>query len=648
MNLRNINIRIIRHVMCFYLILVLQSAKCQWNIFHYENIKLDSQSIIPNNAESIDGYLFFDTSFDFKAKVQRRAFNPLVDGNKVWFKVLSDEKQPLKKTLYFNLYTDNLSGILVRIYENENNYAESYVHFNSEGYQLPFEIALKNIKKDVDSLLLFAKNRKEPKFPLFACYPIVKDKTKGSKLLVGEANIYQKKETKKPSEANWFYEITGKNENKITNQPITDIGDNFPLVSYGDFVNYRGGDFNFQFENLESDSLIIQLSTLELLKNIFLKYPYYNKPYLSKNKTITEIENIIKSDLSFQSKIHFLKEIADNFHDAHFYLRIITSKTQNITTPLILKKIGNRIQVVGLRDTSLNSNISLGDRIFSINNNDPEMLVNKLSSNYFGKDEQRNELAVSHLVEREIGASVDNIVFEKSDGTKYRTEIKYNKKFPAPKRFIPEHFGFKKLKNNWSYLKMNKWDRGDWIRFFNLKDTLKEKEGIVFDLRGNPGGFETEVIKIASSFVNSPMLYSSHIYGNVDNEQVFHSIIKPNEFLDLSKLRVIILVDNRTACAAEAFTLFLKEATGAIIIGSSDTAGAYSTVYNFNLPYDLVVSANILSKTSFLEEQRIIENHSIQPDIKVKIDNYQDLYGYEDKVLQEALKMIDRSMSNIN
>src|SRR5699024_6863512 len=129
---------------------------------------------------------------------------------------------------------------------------------------------------------------------------------------------------------------------------------------------------------------------------------------LSKNKTITEIENIIKSDLSFQSKIHFLKEIADNFHDAHFYLRIITSKTQNITTPLILKKIGNRIQVVGLRDTSLNSNISLGDRIFSINNNDPEMLVNKLSSNYFGKDEQRNELAVSHLVEREIGASVDN------------------------------------------------------------------------------------------------------------------------------------------------------------------------------------------------------------------------------------------------
>jgi C-terminal processing protease CtpA/Prc len=44
-----------------------------------------------------------------------------------------------------------------------------------------------------------------------------------------------------------------------------------------------------------------------------------------------------------------------------------------------------------------------------------------------------------------------------------------------------------------------------------------------------------------------------------------------------------------------------------------------------------------------LSENKTLEYQGIEPDILVNLDRYSDLYGYEDKVLNTAFKLIDRS-----
>ena len=157
------------------------------------------------------------------------------------------------------------------------------------------------------------------------------------------------------------------------------------------------------------------------------------------------------------------------------------------------------------------------------------------------------------------------------------------------------------------------------------------------DLRGNPGGFEIEAIKIASCFIKHPFEYCTQKYSTANKVYAGKTIIKPNTFMNLADSKVIILVDNKTACASESFTMMLKKTNAAVIVGSANTSGSFSTVYSFHLPENISLSANVLSKTYVTNEHNILENKGINPDVLVSINSYSDLYGYNDKVLEAAM-----------
>lgn len=650
MNLFVCKMRIVGYpafLLCFTFLATALFGQSQWKILHYEGRKDNVISLLLSGKNLKDGYTFFGTSFDYNENVITKGYEPFLQ-NVSWNVTLNKQVSSNKRCLYLNLYTINVSMLKVHVFENDSTCYEQRFYFPKDGYQLPFEWMLNESRKKGDTLCKNVYDYKPGSAPLFTAEIVLKDSSMPYKFVAGDAKMYEKNYVKKPSQGYFFYELTKKRENQLPDYIRRKFGNAYPLEQDADFISFKGSSYSFELEQKDIDSTSKQKATLQLIRYIFHKYLYYKEHALNEQEILASIDKIINDSLSFNNKIALLSKKAKELHDAHFYFNRGDGIKKDIISPLILKRINGVIQIVGFRDVRLENKISLGDRIHSINDIACDRFVDSLSNDYFGDLSERQELAISHLLEKPINSSPYIITIKKTDGTLYKVKLDYDEKFPAPEKFRPEHFGFYRLEDNWVYLKINKWDRGDWIKFYNLKDSIKNANGIVFDLRGNPGGFSIEAISIASCFLKKPFVYSTQTYTMYDTVYSGKTIMKPNSFLNLSNKKVIILVDNKTACASESFAVVLKKIKGATIIGASKTGSSFSTVYSLQLPESINLFANVLSKTYILNEGKTIEYAGIVPDIFVDINKYTDLYGYDDRVLKTALEMIDRSSTYIN
>ena len=219
-------------------------------------------------------------------------------------------------------------------------------------------------------------------------------------------------------------------------------------------------------------------------------------------------------------------------------------------------------------------------------------------------------------------------------------QVSYNEKLKVPENFKPVHGKFE-IMDSWSYFRLNSWNSGDWIRFYNHKDDLQKTEGIIFDLRGNPGGLEIEVLRLASAFVHRLTTSHNMSYTYTSGEEITYSnLLKPNKYLNLSNKQVIVLIDNKTACGSEIFISILKHTLGEKmrVIGASSTAGSFSNLNIFHLPFGIEFYTNVLSTPKPAGNIQI-EAVGIEPDIYIPLFSYKDLFPYEDRVLSEALKI---------
>jgi len=634
--------RCFRLLLCFTFLITTFIGQSQWKVFDYEEKKENVKLLLPSEKYLKDGYTFFGTSFSFDENVITKGYEPF-SHNTLWEVTINEPASSNKRCLYFNLYAVNVSMLKVHVCENDSTCYEQKFSFLKEGYQLPFEWTLNESSKISNTS---GYGHRTGSLPLLTATITLRDSSKPYKLVVGDAKVYEKSYVKKPSQGYFFYELTGKKENQLRNYIRKKFGNAYPLKQDVDFISFRGGPYNFELEQNNIDSVARQKATLQLIRYIFKKYPYYNEHALNEQEILTSIDEIIADSLAFKDKIALLDKKAKELHDGHFYFKI--EKELNISSPLIVKRINGVIQIVGIRDVRLENKIDLGDKVYAINNTISDRFIDSLSNDYFGDLSERQELAISHLLEKRINSSPYTVTLEKPDSRLYKIRLFYDKQFPAPNKFRPEHFGFYRLEDNWAYLKINKWDKGDWIKFYNLKDSINNAHGIVFDLRGNPGGVGMEAILIASCFLKKPFVYSIQTYSMHDKIYSGETILKPNSFLNLSKIKVIILVDNKTACASESFAAILKKINGATIVGASKTGSSFSTLYSLKLPENINLFTNVLIKNYILAEKKIIEYAGIVPDIFVNINKYTDLYGYDDKVLKTAQKIIGRSTMYIN
>jgi len=175
-------------------------------------------------------------------------------------------------------------------------------------------------------------------------------------------------------------------------------------------------------------------------------------------------------------------------------------------------------------------------------------------------------------------------------------------------------------------------------QFKNAVDTaIKDGcEGIIFDVRGNPGGYLDAIIEILDYLLPSgPIVSVSDNNGIITKYDSDASCIK--------NLEIAVLADESTASAAELFTSALKDYEYADIIGQKTYGkGCGQTIYPLS-------NGGYLKLTSFLYNPPFSENYDgigVMPDIEVSLDdeylnqNVLLLERNQDKQLEAAIQNI--------
>ena len=118
----------------------------------------------------------------------------------------------------------------------------------------------------------------------------------------------------------------------------------------------------------------------------------------------------------------------------------------------------------------------------------------------------------------------------------------------------------------------------------NALDSLKKNnklEGLVFDLRGNPGGLLDEAIKTVNIFEDKGQLV---VFTKGKIEDANHQYFTEAEPID-TKIPIVALVDGGSASAAEIVTGSLQDLDRAVIVGSNSFGkGLVQTTHP--LPYN--------------------------------------------------------------
>jgi carboxyl-terminal processing protease len=148
------------------------------------------------------------------------------------------------------------------------------------------------------------------------------------------------------------------------------------------------------------------------------------------------------------------------------------------------------------------------------------------------------------------------------------------------------------------------------------KLVTEKAQGIILDLRGNPGGLLDIVVKIASHFITDGIIVSVRDrQGKVETQKAI-------QVKDTSALPMVVLVDEFSASGSEVLSGALQDHNRALVAGNvtygkgsvnilqplKDGSGIYITISRWLTP-----------------NGTLIEGNGIQPDVKLEITGEAEL-----------------------
>jgi len=628
------------------------SAKAQWAIYTdkpVRNLKYDLMTGFSTNQYR-NGYTFFGPTNSLNENVILKGIEFTIQQRDNTSKLLFRVKfrapvyvSKLKDVFYINCFTSNINSYNICFTDKNGSKLQKEYSVQTGGYQVPDATYLKYFDRNLNNA-----NEQKPSQEtdsVFVTEMVITmtkmDNNLPCKFTLGECKLYSVSSEFEPAKGYFFYQLTGNPENQATSYTVDSIGDNYPIMSFTMFRDLNSRSYFFRAsQNLDAENLNTQ--TLTLLKEIIQKYPYYKERRIDQVKINQVLDSINYSSGSFKDKVKKIDSVVNSFSDGHFY---IEKKTPNsVPGPVFIKEINGEIQVVGIFQDELKSKVHLGDKVVSVDGVEIDSKINSLmTQHYYGQLSDKRNQILSRLLYKDATDSTSLTLM--SEGVKHIVKYYYKNKISIPANFRPSDQDFKKI-GNWCYYRLNNWNTGDWINFYNHGDELKNGKGVIFDLRGNSGGSEVEAYKIFSCFIKNLITVTNSEYQFSNESSIRASnIAVPNKFLNLADKPIIILVDNKTACASEIFIDVLKAHSHAMVIGSERTSGSFASGEEFYLPYNIVFKTNILNKFYPPEDKYAIEFQGIEPDIYVPIYNYKDLYPYDDKVLKTAMTLIKAKSS---
>jgi carboxyl-terminal processing protease len=143
-----------------------------------------------------------------------------------------------------------------------------------------------------------------------------------------------------------------------------------------------------------------------------------------------------------------------------------------------------------------------------------------------------------------------------------------------------------------------------------IQEKLGDKlQGIVLDLRNNPGGLLNQSVSVASAFLDGGTVVSSRGRREGSTREM------DDEDGDLSNAaRVIVLINGGSASASEIVAGALQDYGRAVVMGTrSFGKGSVQTIFNMKDDGALKITTAMY----YLPKGRLIQKHGLTPDIRI-------------------------------
>jgi carboxyl-terminal processing protease len=187
------------------------------------------------------------------------------------------------------------------------------------------------------------------------------------------------------------------------------------------------------------------------------------------------------------------------------------------------------------------------------------------------------------------------------------------------------------------YLRFGQFNQGSSARLARAVGELQQQgvRGLVLDLRGNPGGFVSELNRVAELFLPRGVV----VYTLESRDEGRRSYVtRTGPALDPS-VPMVVLVDGDTASAAELLSAALRDHGRAPLVGTR-TAGAVLVSVTFPLPGGAGLSVAVARMLTPRGEE--LEGRGLSPDVEVDLSTT-DLDSGVDSQLLRAREQLART-----
>lgn len=198
-------------------------------------------------------------------------------------------------------------------------------------------------------------------------------------------------------------------------------------------------------------------------------------------------------------------------------------------------------------------------------------------------------------------------------------------------------FEAKRLADNVGYIRFNMWIIPQMSKIKEAIRSMNDADGIIFDVRGNPGGIGGMATGIAGLLVNEQT--SLGTMKSRETETKFVVYPQSNSYNG----KVVVLTDYGSASTSEIFAAGLQEIGRAEIVGET-TAGAVLPSIFDRLPTGAIFQYVVSDYKS--PKNILIENRGVIPDIEAKQTRKALLEG-RDAQLEKAIEEITKKSKKI-
>ncbi len=369
----------------------------------------------------------------------------------------------------------------------------------------------------------------------------------------------------------------------------------------------------------------------------WLKMRGVYEPQAKAAKTNTDFNTVLNRMLGELKLSHFLVYSPIS--------AVENAKTVSGVTGIKLKLIDNQPVVgsISASSTATQTGIRTGFAITKINGKTVSELLAPFEKSTGGGSfsEAKKNLYREYILQSLIdGDTATKVAVEALDG-KNQTQIfeiarveQKSEMSPAVGNFPSQEIVFeaKMLENNIGYIRFNIWVIPQMPKIREAIRTMRDATGIVFDLRGNPGGVGGMAPGIAGFLSDKQM--SLGTMKSRENETKFIAYPQTAPYPG----KVVIITDGGSGSTSEVFAAGMQENGRAIVVGERSAGQILLSLFD-TLPTGAIFQYAISDYKS--PKSILIEGRGVIPDVEVKTTRQTLLEG-RDAPLEEAVRQIKK------